>query len=191
MAGIINKVDVPEYSGIKNYMKYDIVYYTDYNYFISKTHYNSGNTPLLSGSTANWYKIGDSSFDFATLWNPSYTSALNTQPRNLRFALDKGGIIGKNQDGINTIVEKFELTFEERSAKEIKALLGFLEFIGKKYSFFYTLPEPYNKKLKFYCEEYSLTFDMFNQSSVVCVFAQDFTPFLESVDSGAGQPHLV
>lgn len=191
MTGIINKIDIPEYNSLKNYMRYDIVYYFNNNYFISKTNNNLGNLPFLSGSNSNWYKIGDAALDFSTLWTPSYTSAINTQPRNLRFNLSKGGVAVKNKDGINTIIQKFELIFEKRSTKEIKALLGFLEFMGKKYCFYYTLPEPYNKKIKFFCEEYSFSFDNFEHNSVKCVFSQDFTPFLESVDSGAGQSHLV
>ena len=66
--------------------------------------------------------------------------------------------VAYEQDGINKNILDLSLSFTNRSDKEAFAILKFLDDKCGFKLFEFTLPEPYNKRLTFYCPEWSHTY---------------------------------
>ena len=61
---------------------------------------------------------------------------------------------------------ELDLTFSNRSNKESLAILKFLDSNAGFKTFNYTLPQPYNKKMLFYCPEWSHTYNFLNNNDI-------------------------
>lgn len=182
MAGYISKVNIPQYNSGQVYEKYDLV--QNSGYYVSFIDGNLNNIP--TGSDSNWKKFGDYNLDIKDLWQPSYDSANNYSPIIKEIRLDNG-YTDRAQNGLNDNKFNFEANYLERSEKEAQSLVAFLEFMGSKYAFKYTVPI-YNESLSFVAKNYKIKYDGFDRFSITAIFEESFNPI---VSSGESQPFLV
>jgi phage-related protein len=139
----------------KTYSKHDVVYYNDTS--ISGGYY--------------WY-TGDASTFLNSAQSPTGNNSLFTEkfyfkpdldfkiPLNPRFLKNEYEMtsVAYEQDGINKNILDLSLSFTNRSDKEAFAILKFLDDKCGFKLFEFTLPEPYNKRLTFYCPEWNHTY---------------------------------
>ncbi len=187
MGDYIRKFDISTYSGSRIYAKYDVVKISNGSngeyYFVSAKDSNVGQ--LDSGAfTSNsfWKRFDDFDNDFADIWVPSYTSSVETEPRVVNATLDDG-TTQLSREGINTVPLKFTLTFENIKDKEAFSLLCFFDFLGNSRAFVWTVPTPYNKRLKFSLTAVKHSFTKKDVHTVNIAIEQSFVIF----GIGAGQ----
>lgn len=80
------------------------------------------------------------------------------------------------KDGINYNKLEFDLVFSSRSDKEALAILKFLDSMRGFMIFDYTLPQPYNKKIKVFCPEWSHTYNFKNNNEISAKFIEFLNP---------------
>ena len=74
------------------------------------------------------------------------------------------------KDGINYNRLELDLNFSSRSNKEALAILKLLDDKAGYKLFRYTLPQPYNKTMNFFCPEWSHTYNFFNNNDINAKF---------------------
>jgi phage-related protein len=74
------------------------------------------------------------------------------------------------KDGINYNKLELDLAFSNRSNKEALAMLKFFDDRAGFKFFRYTLPQPYNKEMLFYCPEWQHTYNFFNNNDISAKF---------------------
>jgi len=87
----------------------------------------------------------------------------------------------------NSLKQNIEVSFVGRKPKETQSLLAFFEFMGGKYAFTYTLPEPYNVAKKFVCSNWGMSYSSFRKDAISAIFRQSFNPIVSAGLEGEGQ----
>jgi phage-related protein len=186
MAEIIKKYDIDTYSSTATYAKHDVVKVVNgssFYYFVSARDNNKSNLDTGSYTSNSWWKrFDDFNNDFADVWTPSYTTNAAVEPRVINATLEDG-VTQLARDGINTNILAFNLIFENVSNREAKSLLCFFELQGASRAFQWTVPEPYNKRLKFELVSISHQYIKKNVNTVSVTIQQSFVIF----GVGAGQ----
>lgn len=188
MGDFIRKFDIPLYSGSRIYGKYEIVKQTSINnseyYFVSAQDSNQTHMDTSGFQTSNvwWKRIDDFNNDFSSIWTPSYTTAVEVEPRVVDSTLDDGTTLIA-RDGINTVPLKFTLVFENIKDVEAKSLLCFFDYMGASRAFNWTIPTPYNTQLKFNLLSLKHSFVKKNCHTITVAIEQSFVIF----GVGAGQ----
>lgn len=186
MSGYIKKINIQTYSDSTTYNKYNVVKVTsgakEY-YFVSTSDFNTGNLDNIGlTSNQNWKRFDDYNFfDFNDVWKPSYSSSAEFEARTVESSI--GGATQSYKDGINNIPLKYDLIFENASDDKTLSLLCFFEFCGLRYSFYWTTPQPYNKKIAFKFNSFQLTQIQKNTNSMSVTLERSNMIFGE----GAGQ----
>lgn len=76
------------------------------------------------------------------------------------------------KNGINYNKLEFDLTFSNRSERETRALLKFLDSKAGVKTFEYTLPQPYNKSMQVLCPEWSHVYNFKDNHTVTAKFIE-------------------
>lgn len=135
----------------KNYQKHDVVYYNSST--ISGGYYwYTGNTSSFLNSNQGPTGI-NSLFTKSFYFKPDLDFNISLNPRFMKNEYDMTSV-AYEQDGINKNILDLSLSFTNRSDKEAFAILKFLDDKCGFKLFEFTLPEPYNKQLTFYCPEW-------------------------------------
>ena len=139
----------------KTYSKHDIVYYN--NTSISGGYYwYTGDASTFLNSTQS--PTGNNSlFTDKFYFKPDLDFKIPLNPRFLKNEYEMTSV-AYEQDGINKNILDLSLSFTNRSDKEVFAILKFLDDRCGFKLFEFTLPEPYNKQLTFYCPEWNHTY---------------------------------
>ena len=148
---IIDENSLKPFSINKKYEKHDIVYFNsssasggyywytgDSSSFLNITQGPTGANSLF---TKNFYFKSDLDFN------------ISLSPRFMKNEYEMTSV-AYEQDGINKNILDLSLSFTNRSDKEAFAILKFLDDKCGFKLFEFTLPDPYNKKLTFYCPEW-------------------------------------
>ncbi len=186
MGEYIRKYDIATYSSGNIYNRYDVVKvangHSEY-YFVSAKDSNHANLDT-SGYTSNswWKRFDDYNNDFADIWEPTYSTSVDMEPKVLNSSLDDGATL-LARDGINTSVLKFNLNFQDITDIEAKSLLCFADYMGANRSFFWTTPPPYGLRLSFSFSSLRHVFNKKNVNQVNMAIERSFTIF----GIGAGQ----
>ena len=160
----------------KQYNKHDIVYYN--NVSVSGGYYwYTGDTSTFLNSTQSPTGI-NSLFTKDFYFKPDLDFDIPLTPRFLKNEYETTSV-AYEQDGINKNVLDLSLSFTNRSDKEAFAILKYLDDKCGFKLFEFTLPQPYNKQLTFYCPEWKHTYK-FKDNHDVSVKFLEFKGFLSS-----------
>lgn len=131
-----------------------------------KIYISTNNGPLGNNSwfTKDFYFKGDLEYD------------INENIR-LRSSEMKNSTIEYSKDGINYNQLEFNISFKNRSTREARAILKFLDDKAGFKIFSYTLPQPYNKTIKVYCPEWNHTYNFENNHDISVKFIEFKNPF--------------
>lgn len=186
MGEYIKKYDISSYSSTKVYDRYDVVKVANGNseyYFVSTRDSNKGNLDTTNFTSGVWWKrFDDFNNDFSDVWEPTYATAADVEPRVINSALDDGATL-LARDGINTTILRFNLAFQDVTDKEAKSLLCFFDYMGATRSFFWTTPAPYQQRLPFAFTSLRHVYNKKNVNQVNVGIERSFTIF----GLGAGQ----
>tara|TARA_Y100000592_G_scaffold100963_1_gene184106 strand:+ start:1762 stop:4992 length:3231 start_codon:yes stop_codon:yes gene_type:complete len=104
--------------------------------------------------------------------NASYGSSVFFKSENIRN--DYGdGYYRISQKGINPLRMQADLRFEARTDQEAKSILHFLKAQKGARPFFFTMADPYNKELPYFCEEYNHVKNFTNNNTITATFLND------------------
>ena len=167
-----------EYSDSEYYEKNDIVYSSvnkDF-YYWSGDASAAGKDPVEA--QANWTRengyFKDIHSEYWTrdfFWKPSLGLSVNQKPRLNQIALGAGYTQIFN-DGINESLLMLDLSFNNRTDSEARAILHFLEQHYGCMPFNFTPPAPYDTEQNFVCQEWSHTYNYKNNHSITAKFEQ-------------------
>lgn len=158
------------------YKKHDIVYYNSVNASGGYYWYTGDNTTFLN-STQSPTGV-NSLFTKQFYFKPDLDFSIPLNPRFLKNEYEMTSI-AYEQDGINKNILDLSLSFTNRSDDEAFAILKFLDDKCGFKLFEFTLPEPYNKQLTFYCPEWNHTYK-FKDNHDISVKFLEFKGFLSS-----------
>ena len=167
-----------EYSDSEYYEKNDIVYSSVNKSF----YYWSGNTSAAGmnpvEAQSSWTRedgyFKDTNPEYWTrdfFWKPSLGLSVNQKPRLNQIALG-AGYTQTFSDGINESLLTLDLSFNNRSDSEARAILHFLEQHYGCTPFNFIPPAPYNTEQNFVCQEWSHTYNYKNNHSISAKFEQ-------------------
>jgi phage-related protein len=88
----------------------------------------------------------------------------------------KNSTIEYSKDGINYNILEFSVSFNRRTNQEARAILKFLDDKAGFKVFYYTLPQPYNKKISVYCPEWNHTYNFSNNNDISVKFIEFKNP---------------
>lgn len=179
MADSIYKV--ASWSGGATYGKNDIVLYNQ-NYYYSLVDNNFNNTPSTSTSNAFWngYRSYSTLARPYFFWEGTYASQIKNKPgiTSIKFG---NGYEQRTEDGVNNALLQFELVFDGRDENETRAILHFLQKRKGAAPFFYDPPFPYNfdnsqnYPKRFFCDEWSLAYNFYNNYRINASFVETAT----------------
>ena len=138
------------------YNKHDVIYYNNPSVINGGYYWYTGDASTslnLSQSPTGINSLFTKTFYF----KPDLDFAIPLKPRFLKNEYEMTSVAFE-QDGINKNILDLSLSFTNRSDKEAFAVLKFLDDRCGFKLFEFTLPEPYNKQLTFYCPEWSHTY---------------------------------
>lgn len=158
------------------YKKHDIVYYNSVNASGGYYWYTGDNTTFLN-STQSPTGV-NSLFTKQFYFKPDLDFSIPLNPRFLKNEYEMTSV-AYEQDGINKNILDLSLSFTNRSDDEAFAILKFLDDKCGFKLFEFTLPEPYNKQLTFYCPEWNHTYK-FKDNHDISVKFLEFKGFLSS-----------
>lgn len=88
----------------------------------------------------------------------------------------KNSTVEYSKDGINYNILEFSVSFNRRTNQEARAILKFLDDKAGFKVFYYTLPQPYNKKISVYCPEWNHTYNFSNNNDISVKFIEFKNP---------------
>ena len=179
MASIYDTIST--WSSGTTYNKYDIVLGNDGKYYYSMidSNYGVGNNPT---DTNNLQKKWDGYIYLNSIlipnfwWKPSYNAAAQFSP-NLNIMQFGNGYQQRFQDGINSLLINFSLTFENRSEKETISILHFLKEMKGAKGFIYNLPTILSKSnsnlsTRFICLSWKTSFASYGNYNTEASFIE-------------------
>jgi len=89
----------------------------------------------------------------------------------------KNSTIEYDKDGINYNLLEINVSFNNRSNSEARAILKFLDDKAGFKTFKYTLPQPYNKQIIVYCPEWNHTYKFYDNNDIVIKLKEIKAPF--------------
>jgi phage-related protein len=162
-------VEILDWNGYIQYQKNDVVRYGGSYYFALKKHmsfnpsvYNDDN---YSDGNAIW------ATDKKLLWAPSYGIELDNQP-SLKAYNAESPYFNIANDGINIHKEAIQISFNNMTNRECKAIITFLNIKEGYKSFLFDLPKPYNKTIKCICRSWSIAYQFFDNNGITAVFKE-------------------
>ena len=166
--------EAPLWDVDETYNQHDVVFCHDnQKYYYSKSkNPQSGNRPWIldeDGATS----INRNMWTREFYWSPSVPFDIKHSPSIERYGTAHGPYTQyypENQQNINML--EMELSFENRSDQEAYAILHFLEMHLGYLSFLFVPPAPYNRKRRFYCENWSHTYVFRNNHTISATFKQ-------------------
>lgn len=179
MADSIYKVS--SWSAGTPYGKNAIVLHNN-NYYYSLTNNNVGNTPSSSTSNTFWhgYRLYSTLARPYFFWEATYASQSRSKPaiNSIKFG---NGYEQRTEDGVNNILLQFEVVFDGRDENETRAILHFFHKRRGATPFFFDPPFPYNfdnfqnYPKRFFCDEWSLSYNFYNNYRINASFVETAT----------------
>lgn len=175
MASIYN-VDNWSESSV-SYEENDIVYYTVNKkcYYCIVAHTSSASIVPTNasywGGHIDFDNYGSSESKPNFIWTPSYQAQSSFAPK-VNLIKFGDGYEQRVQSDINNSLLSFSASFTERSEKETRAIVHFLDKRNSVESFIFTPPPPYDKALKFICREWSSNYNFYDNYSISAKFEQ-------------------
>jgi len=169
--------NVPAYNPSSTYYKNDVILLGNI-YYYSLLDNNTSNTPSVNSVAWGGYRSYGSLVKPDFFWAASYANTdLRLKP-NIEVIKFGDGYEQRMENGINSNALKFNLNFEGRDKAETRAIAHFLHKRKSKQGFFYNPPFPYNFDAsqaypkRFVCEEWTITYNFYNNYSVSAVFLE-------------------
>lgn len=173
-------IDVESYVGSTSYYDYSVVQTASGSqnaliYFVSVTGgreppcgFGDGHQGQLNTSNYNsndyWKRIGDNSWSFQEIWNPSYTSSIEQQPITEPFQFGDG-YTQFNEKGLFFSRQKIQAVFQNINNVQTKSLLCFLEWHGSDKPFSYKTSDIYQER-RFVVESFKHTYVNFDVNNL-------------------------
>jgi len=164
--------NIDNWSSGSFYYKNYIVIYNGLYYYATSDHTSTSsftndlNNGLWNGNT--YYNGNTLPYFF---WKSSYHFSNESKPRIRKIQLGDGYFINA-PDGINTILLKYDFTFENRDIHEITAILHFLTVRNGVQSFVFLPPAPRGLLTTFKCEEWTDEQQFFGNYNIKATFNQ-------------------
>ena len=139
------------------------IYNTDQYHYAIENH-TSSNENSPTGANSKWTQ----KFQH----NASYNSSVSFQSNNASSVYGDG-YYRLIQKGTNALQMQANLSFEARTDKETESILHFLKNKRGHNPFFFTMADPYNKELAYFCEEYNYVKNYTNNNTITASFIND------------------
>lgn len=165
----IYKIDA--WDGTLSYRKNDIVSYNSVYYYALQSISPSATAPSLDPSNWGGTRLLNGQSRAFFIWTPSYDSPVNSEPK-VKVTQFGDGYEQSSQDGINNLLLNFDVTFNERTTVETRAILHFLYARKGVERFIYLPPEPYAEYKLFVCRKWSDSKHFYNNHSIHAVFEE-------------------
>lgn len=149
----------------------DIVYYESDVFENRGYYFYTGQKTNESIEVSNSPVGEDSYFTRSFYFKPDLDYSFNSSLR-LGYAEMKNSTTEYRSDGLNANLLDFDLQFQNRSEKEARAILKFLEDKAGFKLFRYTLPQPYNKTITVYCPQWSHDYNFKDNHTVKAKFLE-------------------
>ena len=161
----------PTYNESDIYNQHDVVFHSDNKkYYYSYTEEPHDYNPY---DAINKASINAQAWTREFYWSPSLDFSIKHVPQIQEVTYPSSPYsqyFPKHKQHINLM--EMDLEFSNRSEKEAYAILHFLEsHLGYK-SFIFTPPAPYNRKRRFYCENWDHTYVFKNTHKITATFKQ-------------------
>jgi phage-related protein len=154
------------------YYKNYIVTYNGLYYYsaVDQTSTSNFNTDLTNGLWNGYIYYNGMNYPYF-VWKSSYHFTNDSKPRIRKIQF--GDSYFQNlPDGINTLLLKYDFTFENRDLHEATAILHFLTARNGTQSFVFLPPAPRGVLSTFKAEEWSDIMEFFNNISIKATFLQ-------------------
>jgi phage-related protein len=155
------------------YLINDFVINGNYYYYCLKNHTSSSNfsTDLSDGDWGGVLTYGGRTLP-QFIWKPSYNFSLDIKPaiKTIQFSDGYKQIL---RDGISNILLPFNLQFEDRSLKEITAILHFLHARSGSDKFYWIPPAPWNVVKIFSCPQWTPTQRFYENYALQTTFQEE------------------
>lgn len=173
---ITDKLAIRPFTPNRKYEKHDVVYYNDESISGGYYWYTGNSTFFLNFSQS---PTGNNSlFTKKFYFKPDLDFEIPLNPRFLKNEYEMTSV-AYEQDGINKNILDLSLSFTNRSDKETFAILKFLDDKCGFKLFEFTLPQPYNKQLTFYCPQWNHTYKFKDNHDITVKFLE-FKGYLSS-----------
>ena len=139
------------------------IYNTDQYHYATEDH-TSSNSNSPTGTNSKWTQ----KFQH----NASYNSSVSFRSNNANSVYGDG-YYRLIQKGTNALQMQANLSFEARTDEEAESILHFLKNKQGYNPFFFTMADPYNKELPYFCEEYNHVKNFTNNNTISATFVND------------------
>jgi phage-related protein len=164
--------NISAWAGSTVYKINDIVSNGGYYYYATQPHTSTAsfsndlNAGLFNG-TLTYNGITKPYF----FWSASYGYNLDIKPnvKTIKFGDNYGVDL---PDGINNILLKINLSFNNRDLAEYGAILHFLHTQAGSTQFFFTPPMPFNVVKKFVCQSWTPSQEFYENYKIDAVFEE-------------------
>jgi len=149
-------------------------------FLVSISDNNTGNG-IPSGSGQNigdWVNYQYSGLDFRGIWNPSFDSSINHEPRT-NYIQFGDGYFQREANGVNHQQIILNATFQEIPDNEAKSLMSFFEYKGGVGKFKMTLPTPYGGEKLYVAKNWKHNFNGYNRNNIDTLFIEVFDQSFE------------
>lgn len=154
------------------YKKNDIVTNGGYYYYATQPHTSTAS--FQNDLNANSWN-GTLSYNGVTKpffwWSPSYNYSFDIKPKVKTINFGEGYTVDSSE-GINNILLKINLSFNNRDLQEYGAILHFLHTQAGNTQFFFIAPQPYGIVKKFVCQDFTPKQEFYENYSIDCVFTE-------------------
>jgi|APGre2960657423_1045063.scaffolds.fasta_scaffold137409_2 phage-related protein len=160
------------------FLKNDIIRYKNVVWYCLKDHVKTETTEPGT-DTGNQYwggivKINEKTTLFKFIWTPSYTSSFQHKPSvsTIRFGNGYEQRIGKS---INPDLKTLQLNFDQRTSREARAIIYFLQQRASIQAFAYNPGDIYSEqsyRTKYVCREWETNFTFKENYSIRAKFEE-------------------
>lgn len=143
--------------------------YNDNQYYYASGNHTSSLENSPTGASSKWTQ----KFQYT----PSYNSSATFDFKN-DISQYGDGYFRVIQKGTNALKMETDLKFETRTDQETESILHFLKNQKGFKPFFFTMPDPYDKEMPYFCEEYDYVKNYENNNTVQAKFVNDVETIL-------------
>jgi phage-related protein len=169
----LDELNIRTYADNLEGFEYNDVVYVDNQVYRNRGYYFYTGSATTSALETQYSPTGINSLFTKTFYfKPDIEYSIQSQIR-LGVAEYKSSTKEYVKNGINyNNLENIDLTFSNRSNREARAILKFLDDKAGFKIFDYALPQPYNKTIQVYCPEWSHSYDFYNSNTINVKFIE-------------------
>lgn len=182
----LDEINIRTYTNVIDQLKYNDVFYYESNSFANRGYYFYTGENFANTETEIYFPTTVAPENSPTGNNSWFTKDFYFKG-DIDYGIDskirlkvndaKNSTVEYDKDGINYNLLEFNVSFNNRSNSEARAILKFLDDKAGFKTFKYILPQPYNKRIIVYCPEWSHTYKFYDNNDIVIKLKELKAPF--------------